>query len=74
MTDDFKKVYCDVCEQKIYLEEFPENFYEMTQDEQRKYLYMIVEKYDGYDSLASWNRGEGGPIEEWVTVCKRCGK
>lgn len=72
-SEDFLKVYCDVCEQKIYLEEFPADFYELSQDKQREYLHRIVKEYGGRDSLASWNRGEGGPVEEWVTICKGCG-
>ncbi len=72
MNDSFKKVYCDTCEQKIYLEDFPENWDELEQKEQHAYMDKQIVVQAGYDSLAVWNRGEGGPVEEWVLICKRC--
>lgn len=77
MTDDFRKVYCDVCEQKIYLNDFPSNWDEMESEE--RYAYMTnqckcdnpnVEEHAG---LAGW-KNTGGPVEDWVLLCRRCGK
>ena len=73
MTDSFRKVYCDTCGQKIYLEDFPENWDDLSNEEQNAYMDKQIVVQAGYDSLAAWNRGySDGPVEEWVTICKRC--
>lgn len=71
MTEDnHKRVYCDLCQQKIYLESFPENWDEMTREQRHAYMNGQVETKQ---LLSGWN-DTGGPVEEWVTICTRCGK
>lgn len=69
-ADNFKKVYCDLCMQKIYLEDFPKNWSGLEPDE--RYAYMNKQTKTGdLNTLFGW-RETDGPVEEWVTICKGC--
>lgn len=74
MTDDFRKVFCDVCEQKIYLNDFPSNWDEMESEQRYEYMETQEDRdnpnVEAYAGLSSW-RDTGGPVEEWVTICRR---
>ena len=79
MTDNFRKVYCDLCEQKIYLNDFPENWDELSSDEQYAYLNDQCRcdnpNVEAFASLSGWREKSdvSNDVADWVLICRRCG-
>ena len=64
MSDNFIKVYCDLCTNKIYLNDFPADWEELSMEEQTQYMNNQIKTQGGYDSLAGW-RMTDGHVSEW---------